>query len=104
MAFGGNKRVETLEAEVERLNQWVAHLGGTDAMTLAAEVDAARRELAAIKTQAADAAQAAAAARAEEQAARAQLADNLDEAVMHEAGLYTYSHRLDSAVVQVGAD
>lgn len=103
MAFGGNKRVETLEAEVQRLNQWVAHLNGTDAMTLAAEVDAARQELAAINKQASDAIQAAAAARAEEHAARGQLADNLDEAVMHEAGLYTYSHRLDSAVAYKSA-
>lgn len=98
MAFGSGKKVEALEAENTRLQQWIAHLQGTDAVTLAAQVEAARAHLAQLQDQAAQATAAAATARGEEQAARAQLADNLDEAGIHEAGLYTFSHRLENAV------
>lgn len=103
MAFGSGKKVEALEAENARLQQWVAHLQGTDAVTLANEVAASRAELAGLQQQVAQALAAASAARAEEAAARAQLAENLDEAVMHEAGLYTFSHRLENAVAYKAA-
>jgi hypothetical protein len=103
MAFGSGKKIEALEEENARLQQWVAHLQGTDAVTLAAEVDAARAQLAALQQQAAQAQAAVQAARGEEAAARAQLAENLDEAVMHEAGLYTFSHRLENAVAYKAA-
>ncbi len=103
MAFGAGKRVEALEAENARLQQWIAHLQGTDAVTLAGQVDAARRQLSGLQQKVTQAQAAAAAARGDEAAARLQLAENLDEAVMHEAGLYTFSHRLTNAVAYKAA-
>lgn len=98
MAFGSGKKIEALEAENARLQQWIAHLQGTDAVTLAAQVEASRAQLAELQAQLAQAQTAVSAAQAEERTARAQLAENLDEAGMHEAGLYTFSHRLENAV------
>ncbi len=98
MALGSGKKIEALEAEVARLNQWIAHLQGTDAMALAGQMEANRAQLADLQRQAAEAIQAAADARADEQAARARLVDNIDQEAMQEAGLYTFNHRLDSAV------
>lgn len=54
MALGAGKKVEALEAENARLEQWVARLQGTDSVTLAAEVAAARAQLAALQQRAAD--------------------------------------------------
>jgi len=48
MAFGSSKKVEELEAEVARLNQWVTHFQGMDAMALAGEVEARRSQVTAL--------------------------------------------------------
>jgi len=98
VAFGGGKKVEELEAEVARLNQWIAHFQGTDALTLQTEIGVARTQLAGVQAEAAAAQQAAAHAAFEERAARAELARDLDEAGMQEAGFYTFNHPLADAV------
>ena len=74
MAFGAAKKVEELEAEIARLNQWIAHLQGTDAVTLSEEMAAWRSQVAELQVQATAARHAAQVARVEEQAARAELA------------------------------
>ncbi|HEY5455423.1 MAG TPA: DUF4041 domain-containing protein [Acidothermaceae bacterium] len=103
MAFGSGKKVEELEAEVERLTGWIAHLQGTEALTLQAEIGAARTELAGLQAEVAAAERAAAQAVFEEHAARAELAHDLDEASMQEAGFYTFNHPLADAVAYKGA-
>jgi Domain of unknown function (DUF4041)/T5orf172 domain/Protein of unknown function (DUF2510) len=101
--FGSGKKIEDLEAEVARLNQWIAHLQGTDAVTLTNEIAAWRTELAGLQAQAAAARQTAQTARAEEQAARSDLAHDIDEAGLQEAGFYTFNHPLDDAVAYKAA-
>jgi hypothetical protein len=103
MAFGSKKQAEALEEENARLKQWVAHLQGTDAVTLAAQVDAARVQLAQLEQQITQARSATSAAIAEEAAVRAQLAQDLDEVGIQEAGLYTFNHRLENAVAYKAA-
>jgi hypothetical protein len=103
MAFGSGKKVEELEAEVERLTQWIAHLQGTEALTLQAEISSARTQLAGVQAEVVVAQRAAAQAVLEEQAARAQLAHDLDEASMQEAGFYTFNHPLADAVAYKAA-
>ena len=103
MAFGAAKKVEELEAEIARLNQWIAHLQGTDAVTLSEEMAAWRSQVAELQVQATAARHAAQVARVEEQAARAELAQDLDEAVIQEAGFYTFNHPLNDAVAYKAA-
>jgi len=103
MAFGSKKQSEALEEENARLKQWVAHLQGTDAVTLAAQVDAARAQLAQLEQQAIQARSSASAALAEEAVVRQQLVRDLDDASIQEAGLYTFNHRLENAVAYKAA-
>jgi len=103
MAFGSGKKVEELEAEVARLNQWVAHLQGTEAVALAGEVEGWRSQVADLQAKAAAATHAAELARTEEQSARADLAEDLGTAGAQEAGFYTFNHPLADAVAYKSA-
>jgi hypothetical protein len=98
MAFGSGKKVEALEAENARLNQWIAHLQGTDAVTLAAEVEAARANLASLQQAATEAQRAATAAQGDERLARSAIVEHEDTAALQEAGFYVFNHPLDDAV------
>lgn len=98
MAFGSGKKVEALEAENVRLNQWIAHLQGTDAVTLAAEVETARANLASLQQAAAEAQMAATAAQSDERLARLAIVEHEDTAALQEAGFYVFNHPLDDAV------
>ncbi len=97
MAVFSSKKTETLEAEVARLNDWIEKHQAADAFQLEQEVASLGLMVATLKREAEMAQAATSKAVSEEQAARTQLADDLDLATMHEAGLYTFNHRLDSA-------
>lgn len=98
MAFGSGKRIEELEGEVTRLKQWVAHLGGTEAVRLNAEIAMWRGQLASLQAEATAAQAAASQARSEEDRARSELLGHADTAVLQEAGYYVYNHPLSDAV------
>jgi hypothetical protein len=103
MVFGSGKKIEELEAEVARLTQWVAHLQGTDAVRLSAEIATWQAQLRSTKAAAAAAQDAVTKAIAEEQRIREKLADDLDAAALEETGFYVYRHPLDDAVAYKAA-
>ena len=86
MAFGSGKRIEELEGEVTRLKQWVAHLGGTEAVRLNAEIAMWRGQLASLQAEATAAQAEASQARSEEDRARSELLGHADTAVLQEDG------------------
>lgn len=103
MVFGSGKKIEELEAEVARLTQWVAHLQGTDAVRLSAEIATWQAQLRSTQAAAAAAQDAVTKAIAEEQRIREKLADDLDAAALEETGFYVYRHPLDDAVAYKAA-
>jgi hypothetical protein len=91
MDIGGKKRISELEAENANLKQWVEHLKGLDAMQLAQIVANSRVE-------AANAAAQVEAAKAELAVARSQIIETNEVALLQEVGVYQYRHPLDDAV------
>lgn len=96
--FGASRRVAELEAENASLRQWVAHLKGTDAITLAAQVSAARGELDRVRAELAAARTEAERARVEAAAERASIVETRETAMLQEVGVYDYRHPLSTAM------
>lgn len=91
MMFGGKKRVEELEAENAHLQQWVEYLKGVDAVELQRVVANSRAEADSLTAQIQ-------AARVELAAARANIVETDEIALLQEVGIYQYRHPLDDAV------
>ena len=87
--FGGKKR--GLEEENAQLREALARVGAMDAVSLAAESDRLRSEIAALRQQLHQ-------ERAALQAARAEVVETSEIALLQEAGIYQYAHPLANAV------
>lgn len=96
--FGVRKRVDDLEAENAYLKQWIEHIGGTEAVTLAAQVRYARNELTQVGYQVAAARADVERARAEAAAERATIVEIRELAMLQEVGIYEYRHPMETAL------
>lgn len=88
--FGSKKLAEQLEAENADLRAWVTHLQGQDALQLAEEKRRLESEVTRLRHLQEEAAEAL-------QQARAHIVQTEDIAMLQEAGIYEFRHRLDDA-------
>jgi hypothetical protein len=89
--LGGKKRIAELEAANANLTQWVEYLKGTDAVALTSLVQQRQREVDALGLELARVQQ-------ELQAARADVVETNEVALLQEVGIYSYRHPLEDAV------
>ena len=96
--FGARRRVEDLEVELARAQALLAQVGGLDEMARAQRRQQAEQQLAVTFREEQAVRARIAAARQELAWLDAQLVETRDAQLLQEAGVYTYTHPLESAV------
>jgi hypothetical protein len=96
--FGARRRVEDLELELARMQATLAEVGALDHLHLAARRRDAEQRLNAVLAEEHAARMRVAEAEREVMHARAELVETRDEQLLQAAGVYEYTHPLDSAV------
>ena len=96
--FGSKRRTEDLEVEVARLRAWLAELGAMDDMQRFERRQAADQQLAWVLSEERAARDRIAIAQQELAQLQALLVETRTEQLLQEAGIYEYTHPLESAV------